>query len=58
MQLCHIHFYQKIARKKVARVNAALHLKNPKRSTRKTQTWEILKGSLLMFFVLLTKNLY
>ena len=24
MQLCHIHFYQKIARKKVARVNAAL----------------------------------
>ena len=25
MQLCHIHFYQKIARKKVARVNAALH---------------------------------
>ena len=23
MQLCHIHFYQKIARKKVARVNAA-----------------------------------
>ena len=31
MQLCHIHLYQKIARKKVARVNAALgvhvHLK-------------------------------
>ena len=27
MQLCHIHFYQKIARKKVARVNAALHIK-------------------------------
>ena len=26
MQLCHIHFYQKIARKKVARVNAALRL--------------------------------
>ena len=26
MQLCHIHFYQKIARKKVARVNAALDL--------------------------------
>ena len=26
MQLCHIHFYQKIARKKVARVNAALEL--------------------------------
>ena len=25
MQLCHIHFYQKIARKKVARVNAALN---------------------------------
>ena len=25
MQLCQIHFYQKIARKKVARVNAALH---------------------------------
>ena len=25
MQLCYIHFYQKIARKKVARVNAALH---------------------------------
>ena len=24
MQLCHIHLYQKIARKKVARVNAAL----------------------------------
>ena len=24
MHLCHIHFYQKIARKKVARVNAAL----------------------------------
>ena len=24
MQLCQIHFYQKIARKKVARVNAAL----------------------------------
>ena len=24
MQLCHIHFYQKIARKKVDRVNAAL----------------------------------
>ena len=24
MQLCYIHFYQKIARKKVARVNAAL----------------------------------
>ena len=24
VQLCHIHFYQKIARKKVARVNAAL----------------------------------
>ena len=24
MQLSHIHFYQKIARKKVARVNAAL----------------------------------
>ena len=24
MQLCHIHFYQKIAPKKVARVNAAL----------------------------------
>ena len=24
MQLCHIHFHQKIARKKVARVNAAL----------------------------------
>ena len=24
MQLCHIHFYQKIARKNVARVNAAL----------------------------------
>ena len=24
MQLCHIHFYQKIALKKVARVNAAL----------------------------------
>ena len=23
MQLCHIHLYQKIARKKVARVNAA-----------------------------------
>ena len=26
MQLCQIHFYQKIARKKVARVNAVLHL--------------------------------
>ena len=26
MQLCYIHFYQKIARKKVARVNAALGL--------------------------------
>ena len=26
MQLCHIHFYQKIAHKKVARVNAALKL--------------------------------
>ena len=25
MQLCPIHFYQKIARKKVARVNAALY---------------------------------
>ena len=25
MQLCQINFYQKIARKKVARVNAALH---------------------------------
>ena len=25
MQLCHIHFYHKIAREKVARVNAALH---------------------------------
>ena len=24
MQLCQIHFYQKIARKKVARVNAAV----------------------------------
>ena len=24
MQLCHIHLYQKIARRKVARVNAAL----------------------------------
>ena len=24
MQLCHIHLYQKIARKKVVRVNAAL----------------------------------
>ena len=24
MQLCYIHFYQKIARKKVAHVNAAL----------------------------------
>ena len=24
MQLCYIHFYQKIARKKIARVNAAL----------------------------------
>ena len=24
MQRCHIHLYQKIARKKVARVNAAL----------------------------------
>ena len=24
MQVCYIHFYQKIARKKVARVNAAL----------------------------------
>ena len=24
MQLCQIHFYQKLARKKVARVNAAL----------------------------------
>ena len=26
MQLCHIHFYQKIAIKKVARVNAALDI--------------------------------
>ena len=26
MQLCHIRFYQKIAHKKVARVNAALGL--------------------------------
>ena len=26
VQLCHIHFYQKIAHKKVARVNAALGL--------------------------------
>ena len=26
MQLCQIHFYQKIARKKVARVNAALEV--------------------------------
>ena len=26
MQLCYIHFYQKIARKKVARVNAALNV--------------------------------
>ena len=26
MQLCHIHLYQKIARKKGARVNAALRL--------------------------------
>ena len=26
MQLCHIHLYQKIARKKVARVNAALEI--------------------------------
>ena len=25
MQLCQIHFYQKITRKKVARVNTALH---------------------------------
>ena len=30
MQLCHIHFYQKIARKKVARVNEALHKQNTK----------------------------
>ena len=29
MQLCQIHFYQKIARKKVARINAALHLTEP-----------------------------
>ena len=32
MQLCHIHFCQKIARKKVARVNAAyetLHITTP-----------------------------
>ena len=28
MQLCYIHFYQKIARKKVARVNAALDAEN------------------------------
>ena len=26
MQLCHIHLYQTIARKKVARVNAALEI--------------------------------
>ena len=26
MQLCHIHFYQKIERQKVARVNVALQL--------------------------------
>ena len=30
MQLCHIHFLKKIARKKVARVNAALEIEqNP-----------------------------
>ena len=35
MQLCQIHFYQKIARKKVARVNAALY-------TAKTVFYQIL----------------
>ena len=32
MQLCHIHLYQKIARKKVARVNAALSLLTRKKA--------------------------
>ena len=61
MQLCHIHLYQKIARKKVARVNAAnsnpllqalLNLRSLKRRGRARCVWIILVVS--YFFLVVT----
>ena len=46
MQFCHIHLYQKIARKKVARVNAALERKFLKDSTLKEKYVEVISGYL------------
>ena len=38
MQVCYIHFYQKIARKKVPRVNAAVCILGQRKGVRKTKS--------------------